>query len=179
MEPDEKSKMVADLERGEQALLESLAGVTDEIATRAPVAGKWSILECVEHLAVSEDYLFSQIETSRFSDVPPINQSREALIVERGLNRTRNIRSPDVGIPNGRFPTLADALRHFSVSRDRTIRFVKGCEEDLRCKRTSHPILGTVNCYETLLMMVVHPLRHVKQIEETRAALRQLNGKPD
>jgi hypothetical protein len=43
------------------------------------------------------------------------------------------------------------------------------------CCRVESP----VNCYETLLMMVVHPLRHVKQIEETRAALNKIDGKPD
>ena len=33
------------------------------------------------------------------------------------------------------------------------------------------PIIGTVNCFETLLMIAAHPLRHANQIEEIRAAL--------
>jgi hypothetical protein len=36
---------------------------------------------------------------------------------------------------------------------------------------TTHPLIPVVNCYEMLLMMAAHPLRHAKQIEEIRAAL--------
>ena len=120
----------------------ALAGVTEEIAARSPAVGKWSVLECVEHLAVYENYLFSQIEASR----------------------------PAEG-PAGRFSTLAEALRQFLGTRERTLRFVETCGEDLRSKLTSHPILGTVNCHETLLMIAVHPHRHARQIAETKAAL--------
>jgi hypothetical protein len=83
------------------------------------------------------------------------------------------VKSPEVGKPQGRFSALADAVQHFLTIRERTIRFVEDCNEDLRCKITSHPIIGTVNCFETLLMIAAHPLRHAKQIEETRAALAQ------
>jgi hypothetical protein len=40
-----------------------------------PAPGKWSILECVEHLAVSEDYLFSQITVAQHSDTPRLTSS--------------------------------------------------------------------------------------------------------
>jgi hypothetical protein len=51
------------------------------------------------------------------------------------------------------------------------VQFAETCQEDLRCKITSHPIIGKVNCYEMLLMIAVHPHRHAKQIEEIKAAL--------
>jgi hypothetical protein len=79
-----------------------------------------------------------------------LNRQREALIVARGLDRTRMVQSPEVGIPTGRFATLSDALRHFLESRERTIRFVENCTDDLRAGLTSHPIIGIVNCYEIL-----------------------------
>ena len=179
MNADEKGKLLADLERGKQALLDCLAGLTEQAAARKLAPGKWSILECVEHLAISEDYLFMQIEASHDADTQTISRSRESLILERGLDRTRTVESPDVGKPNGRFSTLTDAVQRFLTIRERTVRFVEGCDEDLRCKITSHPIIGTVNCYETLLMIAVHPLRHAKQIEETKAELchrRNLSG---
>jgi len=64
MEACEKEKLLADLEHGKQTLLDVLTGVTEELAARKPAPEKWSILECVEHLAVSEEYLFSQILAS-------------------------------------------------------------------------------------------------------------------
>jgi len=169
MEAHEKEKLLADLKSGRQALLDVLSGVTEDVAARIPPPGKWSILECVEHLAVSEDYLFSQITASHPSAVPMVNEKREALIVARGLDRTRTVSSPEVGRPTGRFYTLAEAVQSFLANRERTIRFVQNCGEDLRSKLTSHPIIGSVNCYETLLMIAVHPHRHAKQIEEIKA----------
>jgi hypothetical protein len=170
MEAHEKQKLLADLESGRQALLDVLSGMTEDFAGRTPAHGRWSVLECVEHLAVSEDYLFGQIVAAQ-SGEPMVNEKREALIVARGLDRTRPVQSPEVGRPAARFATLAEAVRGFLASRERTIRFVENCGEDLRAKLTTHPIItGSVNCQEMLLMIAVHPHRHVKQIEEIKAA---------
>lgn len=163
--------MLVDLEKGRKALLDALSGVTEEIASSSPAPGRWSVIECVEHLAIAEDYLLSQIAASCYSDAAVINKNREALILSRGLDRTRTVQSPEGGRPTGRFATLGEAMQYFLASRDRTVRFVENCSEDLRSKLTSHPILGTVNCHENLLMMAVHPLRHSKQIEEIKTAL--------
>jgi hypothetical protein len=50
-------------------------------------------------------------------------------------------------------------------------RSVYSCNEERRSKLTTHPIVGDVNCYETLLMMAVHSRRHALQVEEIKAAL--------
>jgi hypothetical protein len=129
------------------------------------------VLECVEHLTISEEYLFSQIASARQSDRPVLNREREARILSVGLDRTRTIPCPDVGQPRGRFSTLSEALTHFLAARDRTIAFVKNCDEDLHSQLTFHPLVGPVNCYETVLMMAVHPHRHAQQVEEIKTAL--------
>ena len=172
MEAHEKEEILAGLENGRKALLDVLSGLTEEVAARSPAPGKWSVLECVEHVAISEDYLFSQITASRYSHTATANKDREARILSRGMDRTRPGQSPEVVRPTRRFSTLREAVQHFLASRERTIGFVENCGEDLRSRLTSHPIVGTVNCYETLLMMAVHPRRHSKQIEEIKTALR-------
>src|SRR5262249_3802839 len=171
MHAHEQLEMLATLESGPKDLLNALAGVTEDLATRTPGPGRRSVLECVEHVAVSEDFLFSQIAASQRADMPVVNEKREAAIRARGLDRTMAIESPDVGRPKGHFSTLAAAVHHFVASRERTIRFVQNNREDLRSRLTSHPLIGVVNCYETLLMMALHPHRHAKQIEEIKAAL--------
>ena len=171
MEAHEKETTLADLENSGNALLDVLNGVTEEVAARPPAPGKWSVLECVEHLAISEDYLFSRIAASSCSPEAVTNKDRDALIVSRGLDRTRPAQSPEAGRPSGRFSTLREAARHFLAGRERTIRFVEDCGEDLRSRLTSHPLAGTVNCHEILLMIAVHTRPHTKQIEEIKAAL--------
>jgi DinB superfamily len=175
MDAAEKRDLLAALESGRKKLLKSLEGLTEEAAARRPAPGRWSAVECVEHLAVAEEHLFSQIATAQPDEGTVLDPGREALIRTRGVDRSRKVPSPEVGLPKGRFSTLAEVLDRFIASRDRTIRFVESCEQDLRARFTTHPIIGKANCYEMLWMMAIHPLRHAEQIAEIRAGE---NGNP-
>jgi hypothetical protein len=170
----EKVQLLASLDESRKALVNSVDGIAPETALRSPSPGAWSIRDCVEHVAISEDYLFAQIGKAQRRDAPVLNARREELIPVRGLDRSRRIECPEDGLPRGRFPTLAAALEHFLASRDRTARYVENIDvelEDLRAQITAHPVLGAANCYEILLTMAVHPRRHALQIEEIKAAL--------
>jgi DinB superfamily len=169
MELNERREILALLEQSRAALLAALDGVTGERASRIPAPGRWSILGCVEHVAISEDYLFAQIGKAAPSPTPATNPVREAKMLAFGTDRSRRIESPPEGHPTGAFPTLAAALNHFLDSRRRSIEFVRSNQEDLRSKVTWHPILKQANCHEMLLSMGLHVLRHVKQIEEIKS----------
>ena len=171
MDAGEKEELLGSLRSGQSALLETLAGVTEEAAARLPGPGKWSILQCVEHLAATESILFERVQAATHAGEPVVNTRREALIQARGADRRRPIQAPEAAVPAGRFSTLADAIREFVAHRRRTIDFVENATGDLRCDLTTHPIIGQVNCYEMLLMMAMHPQRHAKQIQEILAEL--------
>jgi uncharacterized damage-inducible protein DinB len=168
MKVDEKREIIAGLESGRTTLVESIRGVTEEAAQRRTDAGRWSILECMEHIAIAEEHMFSLITTAAVSETAVVNRGREALIRKRGADRSRKFEAPDVAKPNGRFRTLDDATQHFLVSRHRTMDFVDNCESELRAMMTTHPLAGEVNCYEMLLLMSAHPIRHSAQIAEIR-----------
>jgi hypothetical protein len=171
MEANERQQILALLEQSRAALLVAVNGVTGETARRVPAPGRWSILGCVEHVAISEDYFISQIAKATLSETPLINLEREAKMLARGADRSRRMESPPEGHPTGAYPTLADALEHFQESRARTMEFVRSNQEDLRSKVTWHPILKQANCHEMLLGMGLHVLRHAKQIEEIKGEL--------
>ena len=166
MDHREKQEMLAELEKGRRELLEALSGMTEEAAACRPAPGRWSVLECVEHVAVVEDYLFGQIGASWATAAPADDRRREKLIPVRAADRHFRIEAPDAAKPAGRFATLEAATEHFLAGRERTIHFVEECGDDLRARLTTHPILGTVNCWETLLLMAAHPIRHAGQIRE-------------
>jgi hypothetical protein len=165
MNESERQQILDSLGKGSTALFEALQDVSAKSAVRIPGPGRWSILQCVEHVAVSEDHLFSMIIESRRT-APVINGQREAWIVANGADRSRRTESPADCQPTGRFATIQEAVSHFQASRVRTIRFVLSNNEDLRSRIASHPIVGTVNCLEVLLLMAVHPQRHARQIVE-------------
>ena len=171
MTAEERQAVLASLERGSAALHEAVLGVTEEQAARVSGSGKWSILQCAEHVAAVEDFLFSLIAGAQSTDAPAGNAQREAMILARGADRTNRRESPAEALPKGRFATLHEALENFQASRGRTIQFVNENEEELRSKIAMHPLMGPVNAMEILLLMAVHPERHARQIEEVKAAL--------
>jgi hypothetical protein len=170
MEKQEQIEILNALRRSQQAFLNALDGITEDQAAKRPGPDRWSALECAEHVAVSEDFLRSRMMQAEHAGAPVVNKLREAGILARGPDRTRPGVSPEAVRPTGRFANLSDAVRHFLASRAATIRYVENCSEDLRSMLTTHPLLGPVNCQETLLLIVVHPQRHAKQIDEIRAA---------
>jgi hypothetical protein len=172
MEANEQQQILDLLDEGRTALLAALDGVSDEQASRIPAPGQWSILGCVEHIGLSEDYLFAQIASAPISAAPILNPEREAKMLARGTDRSRRMESPPEGHPTGAFPTLSAAVAHFLASRQRTLDFVRTNPPDLRSRMAWHPILKQANCHEMLISICVHTLRHVRQIEEIKAVLR-------
>jgi len=166
MHVEDRIEIIENLKSGPEALAEVLAGVSEETARRSPGTGRWSILECTEHVALAEEYLLAQLRGAKPSEAPMVNIAREEAILERGVNRKRRIEAPDSAKPRNRFSTLKQAHDHFLATRSETIQFVEDCLEDPRSMIAEHPILGTVNNYEMLLMMAVHPHRHAEQIRE-------------
>ncbi|MBZ5633924.1 MAG: DinB family protein [Acidobacteriia bacterium] len=172
MDAREKQELLESLESGREALLAALYGVTEDLAARVPEPGRWSVRECVEHLFLVENYLFAQIAASQPSERPVGSRAREARILERGADRTNRLEAPEVARPTGRFPTLGEALDAFLTSRALTIRYVHAWKEDPRSRTAHHPLIGPVNCYETLLIIAIHPHRHVQQIREVVSSTR-------
>lgn len=171
MQTSEKQEMLALLAAGRQALLEAVEGVSAQEETKEPAPGCWSVLGCVEHVGLVEDYLFARLEEGRCVEATGIDPKREKLILERTAKRTRRLPAPEAVVPVGKYATVAEALAAFEASRARTVRYVEECCEDLRAKLTTHPLLGPTNCYETLLLIALHPARHAEQIREARTGL--------
>lgn len=166
MHVEDRMEIIENLKSGPDALAEVLAGVSEDTAKRSPGAGRWSILECMEHIALAEEYMLAQACNAKRSETPVVNIAREEAILERGVNRKRRIEAPDSARPRNRFATLKQAHEHFLATRSKALQFVEDCLDDPRSMIAHHPILGTVNNYEMLLMMAVHPHRHAEQIRE-------------
>ncbi len=170
----EKQEILIRLDEGRKALSEALAGVDEQMAVWKRMPATWSILDCVEHVAVSEEFLLSRLMAARAS-VPALpNPARESMILKSGMDRTKRVESPAVGRPHGRYLHLQEAFTGFSAVRARTIDWVAGLEGDLRSLLTDPPLVPEpVNCYEMLLIISVHPRRHTEQIKAIRISFEQ------
>lgn len=163
---DELQELVAQLDAGRDAFLQAVASADPSAADRRPGADAWSVLECAEHVALAEEHMRSRLAAATRAGEPLLNAARERRIRQRAPDRTHRVEAPEAARPAGRFPSTADAVASFLRSREKTVEFVRSWEGDLRCLVADHPVIGSVNGYELLLMMAAHPLRHSHQIRE-------------
>ena len=158
------------LEASRERFLGSFAGISEEDARVRPDENSWSVLDCVEHIAVAETGMLRLLQTTQQPRTPDA-PNREQYFSERMGTRERRVESPEGGRPTGRFSSLAEAAMQFEKARARTIRFVQENLVDLRTTQVTHPhaLVGNVSSYEMVIIMARHAERHALQIQDVRS----------
>lgn len=170
----ERAYAIDSLKTTQAALHQSLAGLTPEQLTYKPNPDRWSITECVEHIALIEKGIFRAILTGLTA---PSEPDRRATIRVSDVDVIKAVRSRSVTLPapspfrpTGRYGDATGALQTFDEQRKATINFAQIVEDDLRTHYFEHIALGTLDAYQALLLMAAHVERHRKQIEEVKNA---------
>jgi hypothetical protein len=167
----ERTELIQNLERSRQEFLATVAGVTEAQAKARPDPARWSVLDCVEHVAMVEERFLGFLEKAQKLDAPRIDKEKEATLMRRVPDRSTRVKSPEAVTPNGRFETLAQALDQFNANRGRNIQFAEDRSEDLYFLAAEHPRFGPLNGVELLIVIAGHSRRHAEQIREARTAL--------
>src|SRR5688572_16716206 len=162
--------LVDSLEDGRRQLVASVSGLTDQAAAARPAADRWSVLECLEHIA-SVEHRFLGFATGDTYDIPRIDPARERLLAEQVVDRSTRREAPEAVVPAGRFQSLTAALAAFNEARDTSVRFAQDQGDRLYTIKAAHPRFGELNGAELLHLIIGHALRHLAQIRETREAV--------
>lgn len=169
----EREKALALLTRSRQTLLDAVAGVSEVQARWKPAPERWSILEYVEHLSVSDDGLIAMIrrslETPARPETPEQRRARETRIKETPVPRGAN-HAPEMLQPGGRFASLQAAVAAFLAARERTFEFARSTQDDLRSHFSEHSVLGPLDGYQWLVGNARHAETHAAHIRELRAS---------
>ena len=168
MDPDERSTILDQLGQGRAAVSAEVGTLSEHQAAWCPDANRWSIRDCVEHIAIVETMMLDLIANRSFS-FEPVASGREDRYLLHSTNRSRKFQAPDRVRPAARFPTLQSALRAFVEARESSARYIETVGDDLRARKTLHPIAGEITCRECLALLIGHPLRHLDQIREIRS----------
>ena len=67
MDEADRKEILRMLAEGFSALRAAIHGVTEVEAAQRPIAGGWSMLDCLEHLAVTERELLTGVQIERGS----------------------------------------------------------------------------------------------------------------
>ena len=162
-----KQEIIARFNEGESALNSALAGLDPESSTAKPAPDQWSIVEIVEHLAASEAFLLDRLQAAqrRFSRRSRARSSPRYL----ALNRERKIDAPGPVLPAALAPRSLKLSIVYAPFAAQTIQLVQNFSGDLRSSLVEHPLITRpLNCYEMLLLIALHPIRHAAQINAIR-----------
>ncbi len=169
MTESEREFVLKQLHDGRHSLLRVIAGLSETQLNFKPPSGRWSIADCIEHIAMAEDAMFDRLTKG----VPnpngvSLDPEKYGRFITAVVNRTRKVVAPDAMQPAGHFGSVADASHHFQEIRELAIAYAGQCSDDLRHLFALHPLLGEIDCYRFLLLLAAHPARHAVQIEEIK-----------
>jgi hypothetical protein len=168
----DRDRAIAELTTSRQQFLDSVAGLSPAQWNFKPDEKTWSVAECAEHIAVSEDVIFG-IASKQAMAAPAAPDKKSAVtddfILAAVVNRTQKFQAPEVLRPTHRFATTQEMIDHFKQSRDRTIAYVRDTQDDLRGRFFDHPVLKTMDAYQWILLLSAHTQRHTAQLNEVKA----------
>jgi hypothetical protein len=171
MAPTERSEIIEILEKSKEEFHAAAAGVPESLAKIRPEADRWSVLECVEHVATVEEIFLKRLAGGEHTDPPPVDKVKDAALAAKVVDRSTRRQAPETVAPKGRFTSLAQGLEQFHGARARTTQFARDRSADLYTLASAHPVFGPLNGVEALTIIAAHARRHAEQIREVRVAL--------
>ncbi|SFD71583.1 DinB family protein [Spirosoma endophyticum] len=170
----ERSYAVDSLNATLANLKQSLDGLSTEQLTYKPTVDRWSIAECVEHIALVEKGIYKAILAGMSVPADPAKRAdiriSDVDVIKAVRSRLFTLAAPAPFVPTGRFGDASYALQAFEERRQDAIDLVLNTKNDLRTHYFIHPALGTLDTYQAVLVMASHVERHRKQIDEIKAS---------
>jgi hypothetical protein len=169
----ERERLIAYLMTSRELLEEATRGLSAEQLRYKPAPDRWSVAECLEHLARAEQTILGVVKRALAAPaVPPAASAtvreRDQMILRLASDRTEKFRAPEPLEPSGTPPD--ESMRTFRARREATLEFVRRSQEDLRGHAADHPLFKNADAYQWLLLAAAHVERHVQQIREVQAA---------
>lgn len=167
-------KFAADhLKNSKAELQDAVRGLNATQLDYKPAADKWSIKECVYHIAISEKNLWAMLEKSMKEPAAPekkkdvkVTDEQVIKMIESRENKVKT--NPSFEPQNTGYKTLEDAMNDFKTNRAAHIKYIKATSEDLRNHFVQLPF-GLLDCYQLCLMISSHTTRHTQQLKEVKA----------
>ena len=164
------TKLLKDTEKG---VKDQVKGLTEAQLKFKPAADRWSIEECVKHIARSEEMLWQMTDSIIKSAANPDKRSEIKLtdeqLIQKIEDRSWKVKTLEKLMPeNIPFKDTEEALESFKKNREKLIEYVKSTNDELRNHITTMPF-GMVDSYQLILFTAAHTNRHTQQIIEVKA----------
>ncbi len=167
----DKDKALQLLETSKKGVLDATKDLSPAQWNFKPAPDRWSVAECMEHIAAAEDFIRGMIVDKVM--VAPAVPGRDVAAIDAGIltgvpDRTNKVQAPDPLKPTNRFTSPQGSIDHFVESRAKTEEFLKSTP-GLRDHAVDSPVGTRWDAYEFILLIGAHSERHTKQILEVKA----------
>jgi uncharacterized damage-inducible protein DinB len=167
---DERDEVLGILRRSCTRLLSAVDAVAPELSEQSAAEGRWSVLQCLEHVVNSEEGMLRLWQ--KMSQPGSEERTKDELIRSVAPDRSRPRQAPERVVPQGRIKSVAEARERFVKARAATLAAVEEMPpEDLRGKVVPHPLAESVDGYQLFHIMALHSERHAQQIDESAKQL--------
>lgn len=170
----ERNRLLSELHATRKQFLDAIEGLNPAQWSFKPAPDRWSIAECAEHIALSEDLLYEMLAGKLMKSPPqPVDRKQAAKLDEQILNRmadrSRKAQAPGELQPKGRWKDAAAVAVRFRESRERLLEYVRTTQDPLRAH---HLALGgePLDGYQWIMLIAGHTARHVDQINEVKSS---------
>lgn len=154
-------------------LLGDLKGLSENQLTWKADTSRWSIYQCMEHIALAENLIWQWVQmTEHQAPTPDKRNGAKATtdeLVKQMLDRSHKFNAPEMLRPETRFSSTAAAVEAYTLRRDSTMEYIRTTQDDLKDHFVTHPVFGVIDLYQALVMLAAHSERHTLQIEEVMA----------
>lgn len=155
--------------------LDSVAGLTQAQWNFKSAPERWSIAECAEHIALSEDLISGMGKGTLKKPAEPEKATRgdaarpkDEKLLAGVVDRSHKAQAPEPLQPKQKFATPKEAVEHFRKSRDANIDYIEKTQDDLRAHFAQGPA-GEMDGFQVFLLMSAHTERHTNQIKEVKS----------
>src|SRR5262245_45189718 len=165
----ERETVLTLLTKSSKIVLNSLEGVSDTQWNYKPSGDRWSVQECAEHIAITDEMMFL-FASQQLMKIPPpagAKHQEDAEILRAAVDREHKVKTQPFLEPKGKYPTKAAVIEAFEKTRARIAEYVKTTQDDLRGHGFQGPN-GYVDGYQFLLTLAGHAERHSQQIAEVK-----------
>lgn len=169
----ERKHAVNHMKDTREAVLDAVKGLSQEQLEWKAAPEKWSVKECLYHIAASEKTLWGLFEQAMKAPANPekraeIKFSDEQVVAKIEDRVTVKAKAPEMLQPaKTGFTTAQEALADFKSNRMNHIKYMKSTTEDLRNHVTQTPV-GYIDCYQYYLFISAHTARHTLQMLEVK-----------
>ncbi|MDQ3682859.1 MAG: DinB family protein [Bacteroidota bacterium] len=168
----ERKFLINNLKDTKENLSKTVKGLSETQLNFKPGADKWSVKECVQHLAIAEENFWKMGEEALKQPANAENRKEIKMsdqdMINAMIDRSQKFQAPETFKPEqSKWKTSSEAMNAFKETRMRLIKYVKTTTEDIRNHVTKAP-LGSIDVYQVFLITSAHTARHTKQIEEIK-----------